>query len=746
MRYRFEAASFSFLFFLLTVSCAPMAPGTEPAPMPGASPGQAVATAGANRMQRLTTPPQVPTDPIRVGLMSDQATFNFPRIGDGYIIVSDEGAHRIRRGFNVEAPVPAGQVRYGVQVSALSDLTSAEAFARRIEEATGQTVVLVFDAGPGLHRVVAGNFPSRDAATTFRAELATGGFAGTDAMIVPRPAEQEFVRAVGIVDDEGERHRLAGESILVLPSGRETVTIDNLPYRGGVRLFVNSRGLLNIINEVNLEEYVQGVVPNEMGPRVYDELEALKAQAMAARTYAIRRRGDFRTEGYDICPTAACQVYRGFSTEDPLSNQAVQQTAGRIITHNGRPIDALYTSTCGGETSDVDVMFPGRTDPYLRRVRCVELELMQLAGRANGPLLDDLQLEAQMFRGLVPALAAESWAARDVVAAVQGAARLVNAPLANVAAPASSRRGDVLRYLAGAWGLDRFDARLILPEDRAYFFPNRNADSQEARIAAAMIKFQIGPPQYIDLIDLNAPMPREELYALLGSWLRQRNYIREINGRIVGVSGREVRLKAEGQVTSYTLPAGIPLYRRVLTRAQEYRSLPVSLGDRATVIRRPDGAITAFVVQANYDGIAFDRTSSFSSWTRSFRAPELVQTIARRNPIRELQDLRPLTYDPSHRVRELEVVAEGGRTFTLRGLPIRWSLNLPDNLFVMDRSTDPDGVARYTFWGKGWGHGTGMCQVGAYGMAVRGRSVDQIIRHYYTGVEITSAAAQPASQ
>ena len=71
------------------------------------------------------------------------------------------------------------------------------------------------------------------------------------------------------------------------------------------------------------------------------------------------------------------------------------------------------------------------------------------------------------------------------------------------------------------------------------------------------------------------------------------------------------------------------------------------------------------------------------------------------------------------------MTAEGGRKFMLRGLPIRWSLNVPDNLFVYDKTQDADGVDRYTFYGKGWGHGTGMCQVGAYGMATAaGRRTD----------------------
>ena len=105
-------------------------------------------------------------------------------------------------------------------------------------------------------------------------------------------------------------------------------------------------------------------------------------------------------------------------------------------------------------------------------------------------------------------------------------------------------------------------------------------------------------------------------------------------------------------------------------------------------------------------------------------------------PIRELVDLRPLSHDASHRVLRLEVVAEGAHRFTLEGLPIRWSLQVPDNLFVIDRSVDPDGTRRFTFYGKGWGHGTGMCQVGAYGMAQRGYTAEQIVTHYYTGVTV----------
>src|SRR6185295_902327 len=184
---------------------------------------------------------------------------------------------------------------------------------------------------------------------------------------------------------------------LVMPVKAETVVIDQKPYRTAARLFINTRGMLNAINELGLEDYLRGVVPAEMGPRIYDELEALKAQAIAARTYAVRNLGQYAAEGYDICPGPACQAYKGFSGEEELTDRAVKETAGLILTFDGRPIDALYTATCGGETSDVARMFPGRDEPYLKRTRCVELELLTLDGRADSSPLTEQQVNARLF-------------------------------------------------------------------------------------------------------------------------------------------------------------------------------------------------------------------------------------------------------------------------------------------------------------------------------------------------------------
>ncbi|HVS33588.1 MAG TPA: SpoIID/LytB domain-containing protein [Thermoanaerobaculia bacterium] len=721
-------------FALLAAACA-QAPPPQTTPPPQAEPPRP-----ANRMTPLSSVPRAIAEPrIRVGMLSDQATVSFPRVADGYYLVSDAGPSVLRRGFTATAPLSGATVRYAVQMAAISDEGSANALAERLRTGTGQRVDVIFDPASGQRRVLAGDFATSEEAAPFRGRLIEQGY-GSDIAVVRRPSGEPFEKQHVIVDDEGDRYTIGGDSILIMPAAGETIVIDKQPYRTSARLFINARGLYNVVNELNFEEYLYGVVPAEMGPSVYDELEALKAQAVAARTYAFRNLGQFRSEGYDICPGPACQAYKGFGGEHPLSTQAVRDTAGMILVYDGKPIDALYTSTCGGETSDVSTMFPGRDDPYLKRARCVEMEMVAIAGRADSGVLTEQQLNARLFAALAELPEqSSSWTGREVEEAVHEAVRLTGADLPSIGRPASSRRRDVLAYLSAVMGLAGKARVVTLPEDRRYFFPQTGNPESDAYLAAAfLVKFGMLPAQFIDRIDLGTAMPREELYALLLSWLREHSTLVEANGKILTVDGRNVTLKAGGKTSSFTLPAGIPLFRRLSDRVQEYRSVPIMIGDRAVILQNAAKKPVAMVVNANYDGASFDRTSSYANWTRSYRADELVTAISRRNAIQRLAGIRPTVVDASKRIAELEVTAEGGRKFVLKGLPVRWSLNVPDNLFVYEKTQDPDGVDRYTFFGKGWGHGTGMCQVGSYGMAFRGWTYDRILKHFYSNVEIAA--------
>jgi stage II sporulation protein D len=722
---------------LITAGCASTTPQTGEPPARSSDPTPLERAASTKRLTPVaSTDKRVATPTIRVGLLSDQSSVSFPRRDDGYVIVAPSGAFRMGRGFTLAAPLPEASVRYAVQVATISDNSSAEAFAQKIRTETGQRADLVFDAANGTNRIVAGDFASSAEAEPLRSRLTQGGY-GKDMLVVRRRSETAFEKQIELVDDEGDRHTFRGESITIFPGEKEGILLGGQPYRGAGRIFVNARGLLNIINDLGVEQYLRGVVPNELGPRVYDELEAQKAQALAARTYAVKRLGEYTPEGFDICPTPACQVYKGMATEEPMSNQAIEATAGQIITHGGQAIDSLFSATCGGQTSDVGVMFPGRNEPYLKSVSCVELRTIPLAGRRNGPLVDEVGGDALIYESLAGITSARSaLTAAEAGALARRASTILGLTLPEGSQPASTSRADVLRYLADVWKLDTASQTLLLPEDRRYFYPTRDPQAKEILAAAFLLKYRVLPAQMIDRVDLTRPMPREELLAMLYSWLEKNAAISEVTGRITRVDGRNVTLKVDGKASTYALSTSLPLFRRFVDRMQELDRVDVMIGDRATMVLNRQGAPVAAVIQANYDGATFDRYSSYSSWVRSWRENELVEYISRRNPIQSLADIRPLGVDEAERVEQLELTVDGGRKLVLAGLPIRWSLNIPDNVFVYTKSQDADGVARWTFFGKGWGHGVGLCQVGAFGMAMHGRTAEEIVKHYYTGVAI----------
>jgi stage II sporulation protein D len=89
------------------------------------------------------------------------------------------------------------------------------------------------------------------------------------------------------------------------------VRFDERPYRGRIEVFTNTRGALTVVNVLGLEDYVKGVVPNELSAGGYPLLEAHKAQAIAARTYALRNRGQFMSQGYDLCRRRARRFIAG---------------------------------------------------------------------------------------------------------------------------------------------------------------------------------------------------------------------------------------------------------------------------------------------------------------------------------------------------------------------------------------------------------------------------------------------------
>ena len=146
--------------------------------------------------------------------------------------------------------------------------------------------------------------------------------------------------------------------------GIPLVYIGDRWYRGELEITL-IEGQIVAINQLPLEEYLYGVVPAEMPPNW--PLESLKAQAVAARTYAVANRGRFGSRGYDLKPTVASQVYKGAAAETALSNAAVNATRSQVVTYNGKVIRAYFHASAGGYTESADAVW-GESLPYLRPV------------------------------------------------------------------------------------------------------------------------------------------------------------------------------------------------------------------------------------------------------------------------------------------------------------------------------------------------------------------------------------------
>lgn len=141
-------------------------------------------------------------------------------------------------------------------------------------------------------------------------------------------------------------------------------------YRGAVRVVSHGSGLA-VVNELTMEDYLLGVVPGEIGRKLDPRLlEAVKAQAVVARTYAARGLGQYGGKPWDLRDDVRDQVYEGLAGEDPLCSRAVRETRGRILVDaGGKPVDAYYHSTSGGATADIRDVWPGKTvRTYLRGI------------------------------------------------------------------------------------------------------------------------------------------------------------------------------------------------------------------------------------------------------------------------------------------------------------------------------------------------------------------------------------------
>ena len=158
----------------------------------------------------------------------------------------------------------------------------------------------------------------------------------------------------------------SGSGFRLKPAPGESLSLNGVDYRGELEAFINPLGKPVLVNEVGVEDYLRGVVSQELGPRSYPQMEALKTQAVASRTFALAHLGSRAKQGFDLYADHRSQVYAGLKGEHPTTDQAIAGTRGLIATYKGEAIVALYSSTCGGKTESYDAIFNRPPLPYLK--------------------------------------------------------------------------------------------------------------------------------------------------------------------------------------------------------------------------------------------------------------------------------------------------------------------------------------------------------------------------------------------
>ncbi len=676
---------------------------------------------------------------------------------------------------------------YRLHVAGAASRAEAEEKAKEIRESFGEETQIVIDAENKTWGVLVGAKRPRSEVEELSARLGEAGFdatvfrsttlpdsssaskpspssdltQGRDLITKVRPATRSSFPSREVVGFSRSSRSFRSSAPVLLSSDDEVkapVRFNNRPYRGRIEVFANTRGLLTVVNVVGLEDYVRGVVANELSPGGYPSIEALKAQAIAARTYALYNRGQFKSQGFDILPTTRSQVYRGLASEHPLSTRAVDETRGIVATHNGEAINALYTSTCGGRTEDAANIF-NQPLPYLRGHECgtegagvgtsftitTAREPAELREEKNLALARDVALlSTQNFTSL-PSRVTDEWLAAPVALTEVRQWLASVARISHQTAPVVNdeivRPGAFATALNSAvFGEGRADT-LLNNLDVEYYLAIRDA-AEVLSIHRADVALLIRDghlPLFPDAtLRPRETMSRGRVARAIARVLEARGLMQLQKGTARPASSGSVVLRStKGKDQAIKVNPRAYLFRQIGESLHPVSSVLLVGGEPLTFHLNTSGEVDYLEVRPAVNGASAERFSPFTNWTTELSLGQIQARLARAaRGIGAINDVRIAAQGSSRRVIDLEIIGSGG-TAHVRGGRIRSVLGLREQLFVIDRRLDSEGrVSSFIFTGRGWGHGVGMCQVGAYGLAKQGLSHEQILKTYYSGIEL----------
>ncbi len=683
------------------------------------------------------------------------------------------------------------------EIKGIATAAEAKEIAEAVKESTGESALTSIETTTNKWKVWIGEpRESKEEADAFKAALAAKGFedvvvtterktvVSPDAVALSQQVRnagksqvRSLIRATGstaaagsdavapglrevIVNgttDEAKYSSLKSVSFGSFDERANPVRLNGKAYRGKIEVFINAKGTLTVVNVVPLEEYLLGVVPAELS---LPQLEAQKAQAVAARTYAVANIDGFATQGFDVRPDVWSQVYKGVSIETAMGTRAVRETSGMIATHGGKPILAYYTSTCGGRTENSENIFE-EAKPYLRGVECslegrrhfdpfmikTERRPAKLRDEANLEIVRLMSMLAVNGFSMTTAQMTDEWF--EDTPTVGEISNWMNNLAGKFGKTFPNVTTDTAKPVQLAALLSSFiytpgtpDA-LLSDSDMNYHLSFDDAGeiplNRRAEIAMLMRDgyFTLRP----DLtLQLNRPFSRAKMLRLIRQIYEKQKWMPtlqtgttrpSVDGKLVIRIGRTDR--------PLTVRPDVFLFRQFGADMYPVKEVALVGGEEVRYQTDAAGAIWYLeIVPATTPTVA-ENMSPFTNWTQTLSASAVQSRLSRYvRGIGTLYDVNIKQKGYSRRATEIEIVGSNG-VKTLKGGRIRSALRLREQLFVIDKRYSGDRVASYTFTGRGWGHGVGMCQYGAFGLARMGVKFDDIIRHYYTGVEVTKA-------
>jgi stage II sporulation protein D len=714
---------------------------------------------------------------IRIGLTTSAKEIRISSAGDFYFIEkTPEASRQLVQGevrLRIEQEVDATSSVYQIQVGSFGKLDKAQELKNKMAELFDEPVAIHQNAALGVHQVRVGEFSEKEDAQEFQKTLAGKGY--RDAFIVKEAVSAGGGKPKLALRGSKDLFRVHAAGFLFMPSSKTSfLCVDGKAYRGSFDIILNNSGRITVVNVVGMEDYLLGVVPAEISPTTYPEFAALAALSVASRTYALYHMGRYRSEGYDLSDDTRSQVYEGVSIEKPATDEAVRKTAGLAIYYQDKVIDAMYMSTCGGRTEDFSNVFDSPPVPYLKSVFCAietgdekggmaiegkhKLEEAFLADDGNlanrnlelarvlGLLESNSETSLEFFSDKIGKDEAVHW-----VNAAKKIAQKTSLPDLPAVRDIGSKAG-FLRYAAESFFGAGEIKQKISARDVEYYIGNLKDGEkvpEPCRYALTyLLQNRLWRPFDDNTVRPDAPIRRGDALSLLLRWvefarpdiLRKGAFMAAGMPKAHSKDDPTMSVKWGSRTQDFPLSPEACLYRLDQGRTTPVISLRIIGNEKIAFHVNSSGTIDFLEIELSPTGASSDRYSPEAQWKTVIARSAVAEKLrGLTGNIGELKDLKPYRMGNSGRVVQMQAV--GSRSsIVLNGYKVRNALGLKDTLFVLTREHSPDGaVAHFIFNGRGWGHGVGLCQVGAFGMARAGHSYEEILKTYYQGVAIRKA-------